>query len=148
MKAMHQLLICLFVVMTIVYSLARPDDSTLNVFSKDLSSADKYPAKFDKINVDEILNSDRLLVNYLKCFLGEARCTSDGNDFKQILPEALATECAKCTEKQRENVNKVVIFLITKRPEMWERMMNKFDPEKKYRHKYEEQVMKLVAGFI
>ncbi|XP_068987146.1 ejaculatory bulb-specific protein 3-like [Bombus flavifrons] len=143
MKAMHQILICLFLVMTIVYALARPDDSTPNLLSKDLASRDKYPAKFDNIDVDEILNSDRLLINYHKCLIGEGRCTSEGNEIKKILPEALATDCQKCTEKQAENIKKVVFFLVAKKPQLWDKLMEKYDPEKKYRSKYEEEVKKL-----
>ncbi|XP_003491112.1 ejaculatory bulb-specific protein 3 [Bombus impatiens] len=143
MKAMHQILICLFLVMTIAYALARPDDLAPNVLSKDLASTDKYPAKLDNINVDDILNSDRLLANYHKCLIGDGRCTAEGNEIRRILPEALATDCQKCTEKQSENIKKVAFFLITKKPELWDQLMDKYDPEKKYRSKYEEQVKKL-----
>lgn len=68
--------------MTIVYAIARPDDSTPNLLSKDLASRDKYPAKLDNVDVDEILNSDRLLINYHKCLIGEGRCTAEGNEVK------------------------------------------------------------------
>lgn len=80
--AMHQILICLFLVMTIAYALARPDDLAPNVLSEDLASRDKYPAKLDNINVDDILNSDRLLANYHKCLIGDGRCTAEGNEIR------------------------------------------------------------------
>jgi hypothetical protein len=80
--AMHQVLICLFLVVAIVYALARPDDSNPNMFSKDLVSEGQYAGKFDNINVDEVLNSDRLLNNYHKCLMGEGRCTPEGKELK------------------------------------------------------------------
>ncbi|XP_060831058.1 ejaculatory bulb-specific protein 3-like isoform X2 [Bombus pascuorum] len=143
---MHQILICLLLVIAIVYAVARPDDSTQNIFSKSITSPEKYPEKFDHINVDEILKSERLLTNYYKCLLDEGRCTTDVNEIKKIFPEALATECLKCTEKQKEIVNKVVTFLITNKPKLWDHLMNKYDPENKYRYKYEEQVKMAAAG--
>lgn len=72
------------------------------------------------------------LVNWCFCF-----------HLSGILPEALATDCQKCTEKQAENIKKVAFFLITKKPELWDQLIDKYDPEKKYRSKYEEQVKKL-----
>ncbi|XP_043603861.1 ejaculatory bulb-specific protein 3-like [Bombus pyrosoma] len=143
---MHQILTCLFLVMAIVYAAARPDDSTSKMFSKDLASTDKYPQKLDNINVDEILKNDRLFNNYYKCLLDEVRCTAEGNEIKKILPEALATDCQKCTEKQAENVKKIIYFLITEKPQLWDHFMDKFDPENKYRYKYEEQVKKGVKA--
>lgn len=66
--------------------------------------------------------------------------------FTEVLPEALATECQKCTEKQAVNVNKVLYHLITKKPQLWEKFTDKYDPEKKYKYKYEEQVKKNVGA--
>lgn len=68
--------------MTIVYALARPDELNPNILSKRLASTDKYPAKFDNINVDEILNSDRLFTNYYKCLIGDGRCTAEANEIR------------------------------------------------------------------
>jgi hypothetical protein len=43
---------------------------------------EKYTTKYDNINLDEILESDRLLDNYLKCLLDTGRCTPDGAELK------------------------------------------------------------------
>ncbi|XP_076235356.1 chemosensory protein 3 [Calliopsis andreniformis] len=120
--------VCLLAFVAVTYVSARPDD--------------KYTDKFDNIDVDQILNSDRLLTNYFKCLMGEGRCTAEGNELKKVLPDALETECKKCTARQQEVTRKVIKFLVDKKPEMWQKLVNKYDPEKKYRVKFEEEAKK------
>jgi hypothetical protein len=43
---------------------------------------EKYTTKYDNINVDEILASDRLVENYVKCLLDKGRCTPEGAELK------------------------------------------------------------------
>jgi hypothetical protein len=43
---------------------------------------EKYTTKYDNINVDEILESDRLLDNYHKCLIGTGKCSAEGNELK------------------------------------------------------------------
>nr|CAJ01448.1 hypothetical protein [Apis mellifera] len=122
-------IICLVLMAAIVLVAARPDES--------------YTSKFDNINVDEILHSDRLLNNYFKCLMDEGRCTAEGNELKRVLPDALATDCKKCTDKQREVIKKVIKFLVENKPELWDSLANKYDPDKKFRVKFEEEAKKL-----
>jgi hypothetical protein len=56
----------------------------------------KYTTKYDNINLDDILKSERLLNNYFNCLMDRGKCTPDGNELKRTLPDALKTECAKC----------------------------------------------------
>lgn len=44
--------------------------------------ADKYTTKYDNIDLDSILNSDRLLNNYVNCLLDAGNCTPDGKELK------------------------------------------------------------------
>nr|CAD7574520.1 unnamed protein product [Timema californicum] len=44
---------------------------------------DKYTTKYDNIDVNAILKSERLLNNYVKCILKDERCTPDGNLLKE-----------------------------------------------------------------
>lgn len=60
-----------------------------------------------------------------------------------MLPDALSTECQKCSEKQREISKKVIKFLVNNKPEMWNKLADKYDPEKKYRVKYEQEAKKI-----
>ncbi|KFB39470.1 hypothetical protein ZHAS_00006964 [Anopheles sinensis] len=105
-------------------------------------AAQQYTTKYDNIDVDEILKSDRLFNNYYKCLLDEGRCTPDGNELKRILPDALQTDCAKCSEKQRSGAIRVLNYLIQNRPTQWAVLQKKYDPENQYVEKYREQAKK------
>jgi hypothetical protein len=41
-----------------------------------------YTTKWDGIDLDQILSSDRLLTNYMNCLMERGRCTPDGSDLK------------------------------------------------------------------
>ncbi|XP_017881454.1 ejaculatory bulb-specific protein 3-like [Ceratina calcarata] len=103
---------------------------------------DKYTTKYDNIDLDQILKSDRLLNNYVNCLLEQGSCTADGKELKKNLPDALATDCSKCSEKQKEATEKVVRFLINKRPQLWEKLAKKYDPTGEYKVKFEDEATK------
>lgn len=65
-----------------------------------VSAQNKYTTKYDGVNLEEILKSDRLLNNYFKCLMDTGKCTPDGNELKRTLPDALKTECSKCKSEQ------------------------------------------------
>ena len=44
--------------------------------------AQTYTSKFDNVELDQILKSDRLLRNYLNCLLDKGKCTPDGAELK------------------------------------------------------------------
>lgn len=58
---------------------------------------DTYTSRFDNIDLEEILKSDRLFNNYFKCLMEKGKCTPDASELKRLLPDALATNCSKCT---------------------------------------------------
>lgn len=41
-----------------------------------------YTTKYDKIDVDQILSSKRLVTNYVQCLLDKKPCTSDGTELR------------------------------------------------------------------
>lgn len=99
-----------------------------------------YTDKWDHINVDEILESDRLLKGYVDCLLDKGRCTPDGKELKTTLPDALENECSKCTKKQKEGSDKVIKHLVNKRPDLWKQLSTKFDPENIYQERYKNKI--------
>uniref|UniRef100_A0A182NU78 Chemosensory protein 3 n=1 Tax=Anopheles dirus TaxID=7168 RepID=A0A182NU78_9DIPT len=107
-----------------------------------VAAQEQYTTKYDGIDLDEILKSDRLFNNYFKCLMDEGRCTPDGNELKKILPEALQTNCAKCSEKQRAGAIRVINYVIENRKEQWEALQKKYDPENLYIEKYREEAQK------
>lgn len=43
---------------------------------------DRYTTKYDNVDLDTILTSDRLLKNYVNCLLDKGSCTPDGKELK------------------------------------------------------------------
>ncbi|EFN85227.1 Ejaculatory bulb-specific protein 3 [Harpegnathos saltator] len=103
---------------------------------------EKYTTKYDNVDVDSILASDRLLKNYVNCLLDKGSCTPDGKELKEHLPDALASDCSKCSEKQKRGSEKVIRFLVNKKPETWEDLKKKYDPTGQYTIKYQEDAKK------
>nr|UEN71179.1 chemosensory protein 3 [Gregopimpla kuwanae] len=108
-----------------------------------VSAKPQYTTKYDNINLDEILKSERLLKNYVNCLMERGTCTADGKELKASLPDALETDCSKCSEKQKEGTDKVIRYLVDNKPETWKELIEKYDPEKKYRSKYEKKAEEL-----
>lgn len=53
-----------------------------------IAIADQYDTKYDDIDLDEILNSERLLNNYINCLLNMGPCTPDGQQLKGMWRKA------------------------------------------------------------
>ncbi|KAG7211583.1 hypothetical protein KM043_010839 [Ampulex compressa] len=102
-------------------------------------AAGKYTTKYDNIDLDEILRSDRLLKNYVNCLLDKGKCTPDGKELKESLPDALENGCEKCSEKQRDGSEKVVRFLVNERPEIWQTLSSRYDPTGEYKIKFRDE---------
>ncbi|XP_033250789.1 ejaculatory bulb-specific protein 3-like [Drosophila miranda] len=104
-----------------------------------VAAEEKYTTKYDNLDVDEILKSDRLFTNYFKCLIETGKCTPEGRELKKSLPDALKTECSKCSERQRSNTDKVIRFIIDNKPEEWKQLQTKFDPEDIFIKRYRAQ---------
>ncbi|XP_073847774.1 ejaculatory bulb-specific protein 3-like [Musca autumnalis] len=108
---------------------------------------DKYTNKYDNIDLDKILNSDRLFNNFFNCLMDKGICTQEGRELKKILPDALQTECSKCSEKQKQGAEKVARYVIENKREAWNALQAKYDPKGIYYQKYkalaEERGVKL-----
>jgi hypothetical protein len=46
---------------------------------------DKYTTRYDNLDVDAILKSDRLLRNYFNCLMDKGPCTREGLELKSEL---------------------------------------------------------------
>lgn len=47
-----------------------------------VSGDDKYTTKYDDIDIEQILNSERLLNNYFECVMERGNCTPDGLELR------------------------------------------------------------------
>lgn len=47
-----------------------------------LVTADFYSSRYDHFDVQPLIENDRILLSYTKCFLDQGPCTPDAKDFK------------------------------------------------------------------
>lgn len=99
---------------------------------------EKYPSRFDNFDVDRVLKTDRLFRNYFNCLMDKGKCTPEGRELKKLLPDALRSNCEKCTERQRDGTDRVLRFIVQNKKEEWEQLKQKYDPEDIYIKKYRE----------
>ncbi|CAH0550932.1 unnamed protein product [Brassicogethes aeneus] len=100
---------------------------------------DKYTTKYDNIDLDEILKSDRLLRNYINCLMETGKCTPDGLELKKVLPGALQNDCEKCSDKQKEGAKKVLKYLVKNKREWFDEVSSKYDTDGLYKKRYQEE---------
>ncbi|KAJ8928815.1 hypothetical protein NQ314_018581 [Rhamnusium bicolor] len=94
-----------------------------------VAAEETYTTKFDNIDIDEILQSDRLLKNYN---LHETL-------FSDVLPDALNTGCLKCSDVQKRGAKKIVRHLINNKPEFWNQLIAKYDPNGTFVKQYKDE---------
>jgi hypothetical protein len=54
------------------------------------------------------------------------------------MPDAIETDCSKCSEKQKEGSDFIMEYLIDHKPEYWEALEVKYDPDGAYKRRYLE----------
>ncbi|XP_072744906.1 ejaculatory bulb-specific protein 3-like [Anoplolepis gracilipes] len=101
-----------------------------------VTATEKYTRKYDDIDVDRILQNNRVLNNYIRCILDEGPCTAEGRELRKTLPDALSNGCSKCNDKQKDMAEKVINHLKTKRSRDWDRLVAKYDPRGEYKKRY------------
>ncbi|KAL1130948.1 hypothetical protein AAG570_012189 [Ranatra chinensis] len=107
-----------------------------------IAHAQKYTTRYDNIDLQEILSNERLYKKYFDCLKG-GKCTPDGKELRDILPDALKTGCSKCSEKQRRGSQTVFKHLIEKRPADYAVLEKIYDPTGSYKAKYQADAKKL-----
>nr|AFF18071.1 chemosensory protein 4 variant [Bombyx mori]AFF18072.1 chemosensory protein 4 variant [Bombyx mori] len=97
-----------------------------------------YTTQYDEVDIKEIMDNERLLVAYIGCLLDKNLCTPEGKELKRDIPDALQSDCNKCSDKQRENADAWIEFMIDNRPEDWTKLEERYNPDGSYRTKYLE----------
>ncbi|KAG6805105.1 hypothetical protein H0H92_000690, partial [Tricholoma furcatifolium] len=98
--------------------------------------ADKYTTQYDNIDIDEVLNNDRLYKKYFECLMGRGKCTPDGKELKDNLADAAKTDCSKCSEKQKGISEKVLKFMLANKKKDYDELEKIYDPQGSYRKKH------------
>ncbi|XP_050513898.1 uncharacterized protein LOC126889563 isoform X2 [Diabrotica virgifera virgifera] len=91
-----------------------------------------YTTKYDHVDVEMILNNRRLVNYYTACMLNKGPCPPEGLELKRILPDALKTNCKRCTDKQKATTLRTVKRLMKEYPKIWAQLKAEWDPEDKY----------------
>ncbi|XP_055540454.1 probable serine/threonine-protein kinase samkC isoform X4 [Wyeomyia smithii] len=94
--------------------------------------------RYDNLDIDTILSSNRLVNNYVDCLLSRKPCPPEGKDLKRILPEALRTKCGRCSETQKENALKIITTLYYSYPQQYQALRSRWDPSGEYHRRFEE----------
>ncbi|XP_050101587.1 uncharacterized protein LOC126581753 isoform X4 [Anopheles aquasalis] len=97
-----------------------------------------YSPRYDNLDIDTILASNRLVSNYVDCLLSRKPCPPEGKDLKRILPEALRTKCARCSPTQKENALKIITRLYYDYPDQYRALRERWDPSGEYHRRFEE----------
>ncbi|XP_063239026.1 uncharacterized protein LOC134540298 [Bacillus rossius redtenbacheri] len=97
---------------------------------------DKYTTRYDSIDIEAILRSDRLLNSYVTCVLTGRACSPEGKLLRELLPDALQTDCAKCSDVQKKQAGKVLAHLLQFKRPVFDKLMAQFDPDGSFRKRY------------
>ncbi|XP_050311936.1 uncharacterized protein LOC126747393 [Anthonomus grandis grandis] len=96
-----------------------------------------YASKYDHIDVEAILNNRRMVNYYSACLLNKGPCPPEGVDLKRILPEALQTNCSRCSEKQATVALRAIKRLRKEYPKIWSQLTEQWDPNDVFVRKFE-----------
>nr|AWT23246.1 CSP5 [Hycleus cichorii] len=96
-----------------------------------------YASRYDHLDVTTILNNRRMVTYYANCLLSKGPCPPQGLELKHILPEALETNCARCTTKQKTAAYRSVKRLQKEYPKIWDQLTAVWDPDGFYIKRFE-----------
>lgn len=57
----------------------------------------------------------------------------------EYLPDAIATECSKCSQAQKKITGRVLQELLLNHRDDWELLTNKYDPDGNFQRKYMQE---------
>ncbi|XP_055839120.1 putative uncharacterized protein DDB_G0285119 isoform X2 [Episyrphus balteatus] len=97
-----------------------------------------YTTRYERLDIDTILASPRLVTNYVECLLNKKPCAPEGKALKRILPEALRTKCGRCHPSQKEVALKVITALYFDYPQYYKALQERWDPSGDYNKRFEE----------
>ncbi|XP_014292421.1 ejaculatory bulb-specific protein 3 [Halyomorpha halys] len=112
-----------------------------------LTLAMSVPTRYENINIDQVLNNSRLYKKYFECLANIGKCNKDGRELKEMLPEALASNCEKCDERIKQGAEKVLKFMIENKPDDFSVLEKIYDPDGAYRKKYSSEAEKRGVKF-
>ncbi|KAL1463664.1 hypothetical protein WDU94_015398 [Cyamophila willieti] len=104
-----------------------------------VASQEDLEKKYANFDIEAVLQSKRLVTNYVNCLTDKGPCSPEGTDLKKTIPTVLQTLCEKCTKAQTEKAVMVIKRLKKDYPAEWETLMKKWDPQGEYKKKFMEK---------
>ncbi|XP_075981778.1 ejaculatory bulb-specific protein 3-like [Anticarsia gemmatalis] len=102
-------------------------------------SDEKYTDLYGNMKLDDVLtvlSNKRRPDLYIKCILGQNKCTPDAEELKEQIRDALEGECSKCTETQKDGTRRVIKHAFNHGNGKRNQLNAKYDPERKYTVRY------------
>ncbi|KAJ8960204.1 hypothetical protein NQ318_003928 [Aromia moschata] len=98
---------------------------------------EKYTTKYDNFDVAGVLTSRRLVRVYLNCLLNKGPCTPEGKELKKYVPDAIATECSKCSDLQKKQAGIILSHILLNFRDDFNALVELYDPNGKVRKLYD-----------
>nr|WBU77208.1 chemosensory protein [Odontothrips loti] len=103
-------------------------------------------AVFDGVDVPALLKNETAVAGYIKCIMGTGECNESAKRLQAIVPNALTGKCSECNEQQKVIIGTIIGKLQKSHPAEWEKLLQKYDPEKKHRDEIQALVKAVPTG--
>ncbi|XP_049762370.1 allergen Tha p 1-like [Schistocerca cancellata] len=102
------------------------------------AAEEKYRPTFDSLDLKEVLSDETRVQDAMRCLLeeGDSACRPAAKALKEVLPEIVRTDCAKCTETQHKKIGGFFGEISRRHPDLMKKLLDKYDPSGEYRKKY------------
>ncbi|XP_065215150.1 ejaculatory bulb-specific protein 3-like [Planococcus citri] len=102
----------------------------------DIKTIGDFLKKFAHINIEEVLQNDRLFQAYHKCFLEQGPCTPEAKEMRNVIPSLVKTACDGCSPDQKKELKKHLDYAKNNRAKEWEELLDKYDPKREILEKF------------
>ncbi|XP_018333668.1 ejaculatory bulb-specific protein 3-like [Agrilus planipennis] len=92
----------------------------------------QYSTHYTSLDLESIFSNEKIMSNYMNCFLDKGSCTPEATEFKRDIAHALTTNCSDCSAEQKKIMRKACSHIMKNTPEKWSMLVKKFDPDNKY----------------
>nr|AJP61962.1 chemosensory protein [Phenacoccus solenopsis] len=126
---MDSKIISVFILISVIVTLSYAGE-------EEIKTIGDFLKKFGNINMEEVLQNDRLFQAYHKCFLEQGPCTPEAREMRNVIPSLVKTACDACTPEQKKEMKKHLDYARHNRAKEWEELLDKYDPKREILEKF------------
>ncbi|XP_049831738.1 ejaculatory bulb-specific protein 3-like [Schistocerca gregaria] len=106
-----------------------------------LVAAQTPVSQLGSIDIDAALHDSAKLEELIKCLLDDSEdsCTADFKIVRHLAEETAKNNCAGCTEPQKEDILKFMVYVSNEKPEYVPKLSSKYDPTGEFRAKHGDE---------